>query len=250
MRRKPAPSVREEAGAGVRPGLSGPNVYDTKRAPANPDPLPKKCRHKSVFGLVGDLGSGSLGGTDLAGEYTGASSLAGRYALALYELADEAKQLDAVATEFRGLQDMIAGSDDLQRLIASPIFNRDQQGRAMLAILEKAGVSDLTRRFVLTVADNRRLFALPRMIAAYLAELARRRGEVMAEVVAARALSDGQHQALTEALRKSVGAKVQVDVTVDPALIGGLVVRVGSRMVDSSLRTKLQKLQLAMKGVG
>ena len=186
----------------------------------------------------------------MAGGGTSVGGLAGRYALALYELADQAKQLDGVAEELRAFKDIIAESEDLQRLIGSPVFTREQQSKAMATILDKAEAGDLTRRFILVVADNRRLFALPQMIEAYLAELARRRGEITAEVTAARALSDGQQQALTDALRKSVGGKVQIDVEVDPALIGGLVVKIGSRMVDSSLRTKLQKLQLAMKGIG
>ena len=186
----------------------------------------------------------------MAGDGRSAGGLAGRYALALYALADQANQLDGVAEELRALKDTIANSEDLQRLIDSPVFSREQQSKAMATILHKAEVGDLTRRFVLVVADNRRLFALPQMIEAYLAELARRRGEITAQVTAARALSDEQQEALTDALRTSVGGKVQVDVEVDPALIGGLVVKIGSRMVDSSLRTKLQKLQLAMKGIG
>lgn len=175
--------------------------------------------------------------------------LAGRYALALFELAENAKQLDAVAGELRGLRQAIVDSEDLRRLIRSPIYDREQQGAAMAAILDKAGVGDLTRRFVLVVAQNRRLFALPQMIDAYLAELAHRRGEVTAVVTAARALTKEQQSALNGKLRKVVGAKVQVDLKVDPALLGGLVVRVGSRMIDSSLRSKLEKLQYAMKGV-
>jgi F-type H+-transporting ATPase subunit delta len=175
--------------------------------------------------------------------------LAGRYASALFELAEDAKQLDAAANELRDLKQVIADSEDLTRLIRSPVYGRDEQGKAMAAILDKAGVSDLTRRFVLVVTRNRRLFALPQMIDAYLAELARRRGEVTARVAAARELSKTQQTALTAALKKVVGAKVQVELEVDPGLLGGLVVRVGSRMIDSSLRTKLEKLQFAMKGV-
>ena len=185
----------------------------------------------------------------MAGESTSLGGLAGRYASALFELAENAKQLDAVAGELRGLRQAIVDSEDLRRLIRSPIYDREQQGAAMAAILDKAGVGDLTRRFVLVVAQNRRLFALPQMIDAYLAELAHRRGEVTAMVTAARALTKEQQSALNEKLRKVVGAKVQVDLNVDPALLGGLVVRVGSRMIDSSLRSKLEKLQYAMKGV-
>ena len=186
----------------------------------------------------------------MAVEDTSLSGLAGRYALALLDLADDKKELDSVAQDLRGLRDIIAESEDLRRLIRSPLFTRQQQGQAMAAVLDKAGIGELTRRFVLLVAQNRRLFALTRMIDAYLAELARRRGEVTARVTSARALTDGQHRALTAALRKEVGAKVKIDVEVDPGLIGGLVVRVGSRMIDNSLRNKLQRLQLAMKGAG
>lgn len=153
-----------------------------------------------------------------------------------------------MAGDLRGLQAMIAESEDLHRLIRSPVLGREEQGRAMQAVLERAGTGDLVRRFVGLVAANRRLFVLPEMIAVFLAQLARRRGEVRAEVTAARPLGDRQRQALAEALRRLVGGNVAVDVKVDPALLGGLVVQVGSRMIDSSLRGKLQRLQLAMKG--
>ena len=178
------------------------------------------------------------------------SGLAGRYAAALLELAEDKKQLDKVADELGELKQIIAESEDLMRLTQSPIYSRDDQAKAMAAILDKAGASDLTRRFVLTVAQNRRLFALTQMIDGYLAELSRRRGEVTAEVTAARALTPEQREALDKTLRDQVGAKVKVDLKIDPSLLGGLIVRVGSRMIDSSLRSKLEKLQFAMKGVG
>jgi len=178
------------------------------------------------------------------------SGLAGRYAAALLELAEDKKQLDEIATELGELKQLVAGSEDLMRLIQSPIYSRSDQTQAMAAILDKAGAGDLTRRFVLTVAQNRRLFALTQIIDGYLAELARRRGEVTAEVTAARALTPDQREALDKTLRSQVGAKVKVDLKVDPTLLGGLIVKVGSRMIDSSLRSKLEKLQFAMKGVG
>jgi len=186
----------------------------------------------------------------LAGDNTSLSDLARRYASALLDLADERKALDAVAADLQALRGLIAESGDLRRLLTSPLYSRAQQSKAVASIMDKAGIGELPRRFVLVVADNGRLFALPEMIEGYLAELARRRGEVTAEVTSARSLSDGQQAALLDALRLSVGSKVQLDLTVDPALIGGLVVKVGSRMIDSSLRSKLQRLQLAMKGVG
>ena len=186
----------------------------------------------------------------MASQAHGVSGIAGRYAAALFELADERKRLDEVASDLRELKDMIGASADLHRLVMSPVLTRAEQGAAMAALLDKAGASDLTRNFVGLVARNRRLFVLPEMIDAYLATLAARRGEVTADVTAAAKLSEGQMTALAEALRKVVGAKVSIDLSVDPALIGGLVVKVGSRLFDSSLRTKLQKLELAMKGVG
>jgi F-type H+-transporting ATPase subunit delta len=168
----------------------------------------------------------------------------------LLDLADEQKALDQVSGDLQTLRSMIGESEDLRRLLNSPVITRDEQRRAMTALMEKAGVGQLTQRFVLVVANNHRLFALPAMIDGYLAELARRRGEITAAVTSARTLSDAQQAALLDALRSAVGSKVQLDLKVDPALIGGLVVKVGSRMIDSSLRSKLQRLQLAMKGVG
>ncbi len=174
--------------------------------------------------------------------------IAGRYATALYDLADEAKVLDEVAGDLSALQTLVAESKDLARLVRSPLVQRGDQAAAMGAVLAKGGAHDLTRRFVGVVAGNGRLFALPGIIAAYLAQLARRRGEIAAEVTSARPLDDTQKATVAEALRAISGGKVTVDVKIDRNLIGGLVVRVGSRMIDSSVRSKLQRLQLAMKG--
>ena len=181
---------------------------------------------------------------------SGPGGLAARYAAALFELADAQKAIDRVAADLTEIKAMIGGSDDLRALLRSPRRTRDEKGRAMAALLQQAGSSELVRKFVGLVASNRRLFALPAMIDAFLADLARRRGELHAEVVAAKPLDDRQRHALADAIHRSVGGKVAVDVTVDAGLIGGLVVKVGSRMIDSSLRTKLQRLQLAMKGIG
>ena len=186
----------------------------------------------------------------MAGDDTSLSGIAGRYAHALLDLADDKKQLDEVAGDLRALKSLLAESDDLREVARSPLYTRAQQTNAFRAVLQRMDVGELTRRFIFVVAENRRLFALSSMIDAYLAELARRRGEVRAKVTTARDLSDRQRDSLVEALRGSVGSKVQVDVSVDPSLIGGLVVQVGSRMIDNSLKTKLQRLQLAMKGVG
>lgn len=183
-------------------------------------------------------------------EAPGPASLAGRYASALFELADSQKQLDAVAGDLTSLRRMMDESADLRRLVASPVIGRDAQGKAMAALLSTAGIGGLVRRFVGVVCQNGRLRDLPVMITAYLAELARRRGETAADVVSATPLSDAQMQALSETLRRLVGNKVSVNARVDADLLGGLIVKVGSRMFDSSVRTKLQRLRLAMKGVG
>jgi F-type H+-transporting ATPase subunit delta len=186
----------------------------------------------------------------VAGRDSGSGALAARYAAALFELADEQKQVDQVAGDLTRLKAMIGGSADLQKLLRSPVISRESQGKAMAAVAAGAGFGDLAKRFVALVASNRRLFALADMIDAFLTELARRRGEIRAEVTAAQALTDKQQAALSESIRRVVGGKVAIDVKVDPALIGGMIVKVGSRMVDSSLKSKLQRLQLAMKGVG
>lgn len=184
----------------------------------------------------------------MSSETTGA--IAQRYAAALFELAEHHNALDQVAADLKAFRDMAAASDDLTRLLRSPVIGRDAQIRAITAVAEKAGFSDLTRRFLGTVAGNRRLFSVHGMIGAYLERLAAKRGEVTAAVTAAAQLTATQLASLTETLKTAVGAAVAIEVQVDPSLLGGLVVRVGSRMIDNSLRTKLQHLQLAMKGVG
>jgi F-type H+-transporting ATPase subunit delta len=188
-------------------------------------------------------------GFSLAGS-AGDTGLAGRYATALFELADEGKALDAVAGDLSRLAGMLESSDDLRRLVRSPVIDRDDQAKAMAAILDKMDAHALTRKFIGVVAANRRLRALGPIGRAYLAELARRRGEVTADVTTAHELNAGQIKALEASLKKAVGGKVAVSRKVDPAILGGMVVKIGSRMVDSSLRTQLEKLKFAMKGAG
>ena len=185
----------------------------------------------------------------MSSKTTGATGLAGRYATALFELADADGVLDQVADDLERLEAMIHASDDLTRLIRSPVISREDQTRAMVALMEKYAMGELSVRFVGVVAQNRRLFVLPDMIAAYRALLAAHRGEASVEVVSAKTLSEKQRTAIGAALKKAVGATIALDLKVDPGLLGGLVVRVGSRMFDSSLSTKLQHLRLAMKGV-
>lgn len=178
------------------------------------------------------------------------TGLAGRYAAALFDLATAEKALDVVAEDLQTLGAMIAQSDDLRRLLRSPVISRKDQAKALLSLIDKAGMNKLTRNFAGVLAENRRLFAMTDMIAAYLALLASHRGETTAEVVSAKELTAAQLAALSDALKQAVGNNVTVDATVDPGLLGGLIVKIGSRMVDSSLRTKLQQLRLAMKGIG
>lgn len=184
----------------------------------------------------------------MASQGTGTSGIADRYATALFELARDASAIDAAAADLTQLQAMIDDSDDLRRLLRSPLFSREEQSRALDAVLERAGTGQLTRRFVGVVAKNRRLFALEDMIRAFRAILARHRGEITAEVTTAAPLNDRQRAQLEDALKSVLGARIAIQARTDPTLLGGMIVRVGSRMVDSSLRSKLDRLQLAMKG--
>jgi F-type H+-transporting ATPase subunit delta len=179
-----------------------------------------------------------------------AGGVAGRYASALYELADQAKCLDAVADDLRALRGLVEENEDVARVVASPVLSRDAQVAAMTELGEKAGFQDLTVKFLGLLARNRRLAALRPAVGAFLAELASRRGEITAEVTSAQPLNDGHLESIKSALAQALGSKVALDSRVDPALIGGMVVRVGSKMIDSSLATKLQKLRLSMKGIG
>ena len=145
---------------------------------------------------------------------------------------------------------MLDESADLRRLVRSPVISADDQAKALKAVLVKAGSAPLTLNFLLLIARNRRLFALRDMMKSYVALLARERGEVAADVVSAHALTEAQLTQLKDVLRINIGKDVQVDTRVDPALLGGLVVKVGSKMIDSSLRTKLNNLKVAMKGIG
>ena len=183
----------------------------------------------------------------LASETTGVSALAERYAVALFDIADERRALDEVATDLRQMRAMIAASADLMRLVRSPILSRSEQGRAVAALAQRAELSPLVRDFLAVVARNRRLFAVPAMIDAFLARLAERRGEITADVVSAQPLTETQLNALSEHLRRTVGRRVTLDTRVDQRLLGGMIVKVGSRMVDASVESKLRRLQLAMK---
>lgn len=178
------------------------------------------------------------------------SGVAERYASSLFELATEAGSVDAVGADLDRFQSMIDESEDLKRFIESPVFSSEDQLRAVSAVLDKAGIAGLCGNFIKVAAANRRLFAVPGMVKAYRQIVARSRGEVTAEVASAHALSAEQENELKVALKGVTGKDVAVNVTVDPSILGGLIVKVGSRQIDTSLRTKLSTLKLALKEVG
>jgi len=184
----------------------------------------------------------------VAGEDPHISGMAGRYASALFELALESKATDAVKGDLERFDAMVAGSPDLTRLVRSPVFGVDEQLKALSAILDRAGITGLAANFLRVITTNRRLFAVRDMIRGYRVLVARHKGEVSAEITAAETLNDQNLGALKDALKNVTGGKdIDLDVKVDPAIIGGLIVKVGSRMVDSSLRTKLNAIKFAMK---
>lgn len=176
--------------------------------------------------------------------------MAGRYATALFDLALEQGALERVEGDLKTISSLIDESDDLRRLIRSPVFSAGEQAGAMSAVLQRAGVSELVMNFVSLVTKNRRLFALGDMVRAFHALATKHRGELSAEVFSAAPLNDQQINQLQASLRQSMGREVKVRTSVDPSLLGGLIVKVGSRMIDSSLRTKLNNLRIAMKEVG
>jgi F-type H+-transporting ATPase subunit delta len=186
----------------------------------------------------------------VAEEVETSSGVAGRYATALFELALEEKALEQVAIDLTRFNEALDAFEDLVRLVKSPVFSAEEQGRALAAILEKLKIEGLTKNFLLLVAKNRRLFAAPDMIRAFRAMLARHRGETSAMVTAASKLTEAQVTALKQALKAALSKEVMLEERVDTSLLGGLVVKVGSRMVDTSLRTKLNSLKVAMKEVG
>ena len=186
----------------------------------------------------------------MAADTSIATGVAGRYASALFDLARDANALDQIADDLLGLKALLAESDDLATLVNSPLYSREDQATAMNAVLEAAGAQDLTRRFVGVVCENRRLFAIGDIIEAYRGLLAAHRGQMSADVISARPLTEAQLASLNDTLASALRSDVNIETQVDESLLGGLVVRVGSRMIDSSIRTKLENMQLAMKGVG
>ena len=179
------------------------------------------------------------------------SGMAGRYASALFSLAKDSRSIDRVSAELKSFDGLIGDNPDLQLLVRSPVFTAEDQSRALKAVLERAGIAGLTANFLLLVASKRRLFAVRTMIRDFLALDDADRGVSRAHVTVAEPLRDGQLAALESSLAEATGGKsVELDVKVDPEIIGGIVVRLGSRMVDASIKTKLNSIRTRMKEVG
>ncbi len=184
----------------------------------------------------------------MASDESRSAGLALRYATAVFELAAEERAIDSLADDLAGLKRLVQESPALLRLVRSPLFSREEQGAGMQAILAAGQIGDLARKLVLLLAEKRRLFALVPVIDAYEQLVARHKGEVAAEVTSARPLSPDETAELRRVLKERLGREPRLTAKVDAGLLGGLVVRVGSRMIDSSLRTKLSALRAAMKG--
>ena len=176
------------------------------------------------------------------------ASLAGRYALALFELARDEKQLENVSASLDAARRALAESEDFRTLTTSPLVGRDEAVKAVGATAEAMGLDPLTRNFLGVLAQNRRLSQLGNVIRAFNLLAARHRGEITAEVTSAHPLDDDQVAALKQNLRTRMGRDIAVDMNVDPAILGGLVVKIGSQMIDGSIRTKLNTLAQAMRG--
>ena len=186
----------------------------------------------------------------MASSATLTSGVAGRYATALFEIARDSKLLDEVERDIAEIEAIHANSADFRELLASPVHTREEQGKAIAAIAAAIGLGPSMTKTLGLMAANRRLFVVSDLLAQVRALIAEERGEVTAEVTSARPLTSGQADALAATLKKSVGKDVKIAASVDETLIGGLVVKVGSRMIDTSIRAKLANLQNIMKEVG
>jgi len=175
------------------------------------------------------------------------SGMAGRYATALFELARDGDAIDAVTADLDHFDALVGESADLTRLVRSPVFSAPEQLQALGAVLERAGIGGLAAKFLKLVTTNRRLFAVRDMIKSYRQLVAAHNGEATAEVTVAEPLKDEHVATLRAVLQAVSGKNVDLDIKIDPAIIGGLVVKLGSRMVDSSLRSKLNAIRQAMK---
>jgi F-type H+-transporting ATPase subunit delta len=178
------------------------------------------------------------------------TSIAARYATAVYEIAKDEKSVPALEDDINALQGALSESEDFRALISSPIYSREEQAGAISALASKMGLSDTVANTLSLMAQKRRLFVLPQLIATLRDVIAEAKGEVTADVISAKALTKAQTEKLAKTLKASTGKTVTLNETVDESLIGGLVVKVGSRMIYTSIRSKLNSLQNAMKEVG
>src|SRR3954447_7465372 len=200
--------------------------------------------------MVFPLAFDSLKERAVAAEDPSVSGVSGRYATALFELARDEKSVDTVKADLDKFNALLDESTDLKRLVRSPVYGADVQLKALNAVLDKAGISGVAANVLRVLTSNRRLFAVADVIRAFNALVAKYKGEATADVTVAEPLSDKNLDALKASLKTVTGKDVALNVKVDPAIIGGLVVKLGSRMIDSSLRTKLNSIKHAMKEAG
>ncbi len=178
------------------------------------------------------------------------TGIAGRYATAVFELAKDGGDLAGLESQLDDLATALDSSPELRDLISSPVYSRDAQGKAIAAVAAKMNLGAVLANTLALMAANRRLFVLPQLIAALHALIAEEKGEMTADVMSAKPLTNGQQDALAKTLKAAIGKDIKLNATVDESLIGGLVVKVGSRMIDTSIRSKLSALQNTMKEVG
>eukprot|EP00003_Mantamonas_plastica_P026018 TRINITY_DN5208_c0_g1_i1.p1 TRINITY_DN5208_c0_g1~~TRINITY_DN5208_c0_g1_i1.p1 ORF type:complete len:200 (+),score=48.48 TRINITY_DN5208_c0_g1_i1:56-655(+) len=191
-----------------------------------------------------------IGRVDVSEPASISRGIAARYATAIFQLAKEGNAITALEGDVATLSTALSESADLTALISSPVYSREELEVAIVAIAKKAGLSDILSNTLALMAQNRRIFALPQLVASLSDMLAEERGEVTAEVASAKALTKTQTTKLAKTLSETFGKDVKINATVDEALIGGLVVKVGSKMIDTSIASKLNSLQNAMKEVG
>ena len=209
--------------------------------------MPICCLTPSGVVGQGPKDIGRLHVSETAGISTG---IASRYATAVFDLAKEGKAIKALESDVAALDAAMAESADLRTLLHSPLYSREEQGAAITAIAEKMNLSETTSNVLALLASKRRLFVLPQLVAVLNERLAEERGEVTAEVTTAKALTKAQADKLAKTLKAQVGKSVTIKETVDESIIGGLIVKVGSKMIDTSIASKLNALQNTMKEVG
>ena len=198
----------------------------------------------------GSLRQDDIGRVDVSEPASISASIAGRYATAVFELSRDANGLDALEKDLDALRETVSGSAELRDLINSPMYSRDEQAAAIGAIAQKMGLGGVLANTLQLMAKNRRLFTVPALISSVGAMIADAKGEVTADVTAATELTAAQAEKLAGALAKQTGKTVKLNVAVDESLIGGMIVKLGSKMIDTSVASKLASLKNAMKEVG